>query len=547
MAPRPFSQGPVSSWGSARDLATLTGSKPSTEPAPGRDAADLAGFGYRQRLDRTLGGFSSFAAGFSYLSILTGLPQLFYLGFGAGGPAFFWTWPVVLAGQFLVALCFAELAAEYPLAGGVYQWARRVGPGSMGWMAGWVYLACATVSLASVALALQGALPAISPRFQRIGDASNPADAARNAVLLGSALIVASTLVNVAGVRLLSRINNVGVFAEMAGAVVLIVLLASHARRGAGVVLETQGRGDGLPLGYLGPFLLAALVPSFVMYGFDTAGALAEETADPRRKAPRAILGSLAAVGLAGALLIFCALRAAPDLRDPDLGRLGGGMATIIREVLGPGWGRLLLLDVALAIAVCTLAVHAAAVRLMFAMARDNGLPGSGALAKMPGSSRTPRLPAVLLGLGALAILAANAGFPRVVEVLASVAIVWANLAYLFVTAPLLARRLRDRARGGRRRREGLFTLGRWGLPVNALAVAWGVLIVLNVGWPRAEVYGDAWYRRYAALLGTAAMLGAGWSCRGWVGRRRAGVLEEHRAPVLALATTAGATEESFH
>src|SRR5205807_9751970 len=81
---------------------------PGLEPATGRDASDLAGFGYRERLDRTLGGFSSFAAGFSYLSILTGLPQLFYLGFGAGGPAFFWTWPTVLAGQALVALCFAE-------------------------------------------------------------------------------------------------------------------------------------------------------------------------------------------------------------------------------------------------------------------------------------------------------------------------------------------------------------------------------------------------------------------------------------------------------
>src|SRR5436309_13091542 len=89
------------------------------EPSPSRDSADLAAFGYRQRLDRTLGGFSSFAAGFSYLSILTGLPQLFYLGYGAGGPAFFWTWPVVFLGQFLVALCFAELAASYPLAGGV--------------------------------------------------------------------------------------------------------------------------------------------------------------------------------------------------------------------------------------------------------------------------------------------------------------------------------------------------------------------------------------------------------------------------------------------
>jgi urea carboxylase system permease len=517
------------------------------EPPPSRDSTDLAGFGYRQRLDRTLGGFSSFAAGFSYLSILTGLPQLFYLGFGAGGPAFFWTWPTVLLGQFLVALCFAELAAEYPLSGGVYQWAKQVGPGSVGWMAGWVYLACATISLASVALALQGALPRISPWFQWVGDASDPADSARNAVLLGSVLIVLSTAINVMGVRLLSRINNVGVFAELAGAVVLIVLLAIRARRGVDVVLDTQGRGAGLSMGYLGPFLAAALVPSFVMYGFDTAGALAEETDDPRRRAPRAILGSLAAVGLAGALLILGALLAAPDLRDPDLGRLGGGMATIIQGALGSTWGKLLLADVVLAILVCTLTVHAAAVRLIFAMARDNSLPGSGALASLPGSARTPRLPAVLLGVGALAILLANANFPQIVEVMASVAIVWANLAYLFVTVPLLARRLRDRGRRGRRRGDGLFRLGRWGLPVNVLAVAWGALIVGNVAWPRPEVYGDAWYRRFAAPMATAAMLGAGLICRGLSGRRGAGVLEEHRAPAVLAASAApgGFIEES--
>ena len=62
-----------------------------------------------------MGSFSSFAAGFSYLSILTGMFQLFHDGFAHGGPAFFWTWPIVLAGQFLVALCFAELAAQYPI------------------------------------------------------------------------------------------------------------------------------------------------------------------------------------------------------------------------------------------------------------------------------------------------------------------------------------------------------------------------------------------------------------------------------------------------
>ena len=142
-------------------------SRPTTTPE--RDACDLAGFGYRQKLDRTLGSFSAFAASFSYLSVLTGSSQLFHMGYAAGGPAFFWTWPAVFAGQLLVALCFAELAARYPLSGGVYQWSKLVGSGSSGWMAGWVYLACAVITLAATALRSQTTLPQLAPWFQFIG------------------------------------------------------------------------------------------------------------------------------------------------------------------------------------------------------------------------------------------------------------------------------------------------------------------------------------------------------------------------------------------
>src|SRR5438132_11866784 len=99
----------------------------SDPPTAEADQRDLAAVGYKQELERTLGRFSSFAAGFSYISILTGMFQTFYLGYDAGGPAFFWTWPVVFLGQLLVALCFAELAAHYPLAGSVYQWAKQIG------------------------------------------------------------------------------------------------------------------------------------------------------------------------------------------------------------------------------------------------------------------------------------------------------------------------------------------------------------------------------------------------------------------------------------
>jgi amino acid transporter len=78
---------------------------------------DLAEFGYKQELDRSIGKFASFAAGISYISILTGVFQLFFFGFAFGGPAYWWTWPMVFAGQLMVALTFAELAANFPVAG----------------------------------------------------------------------------------------------------------------------------------------------------------------------------------------------------------------------------------------------------------------------------------------------------------------------------------------------------------------------------------------------------------------------------------------------
>ncbi len=498
------------------------------------DIRDLAGFGYRQRLDRTLGGFSAFAAGFSYLSVLTGSSQLFHLGYAAGGPAFFWTWPAVFAGQFLVALCFAEMASTYPLSGGVYQWSKRAGSETIGWMAGWVYLTGSVITLASTSMALQATLPQLSPWFQWVGTASDRGDSAKNAVLLACALIAFTTLINTVGVRLLARINNVGVFVELLGVLLLLALLAAAAKRGPEVVFETQGKGLGHPLGYLGPALAASLMATFVLYGFDTAGSLAEETDDPRRRAPRAILLALASVGITGSLLVFTALLATPDLNDPELGRGSGGLPYLIKGVLGPAVGAPFLVVMAFAIIVCTLTVHAAAVRLMFAMARDNLLPFSKALARVDHGSRTPTLPAIVIGVASIGLLMLNLDLPQVIEFMASVAVVWANLAYLFVTFPLLwnswgKTRERPRDFDADEVDEPGFHLGNFRPAVSASAVIFGTIVIVNIGWPRPEIYGDGPIGRFGAAPATFAMLGIGLIYDRFVRRHRGGVLEEHR------------------
>src|SRR5947199_6374699 len=128
-----------------------------------RDEALLQRFGYKQELRRTLGFLSNFAVAFSYISVSTGTFTLFALGLAAGGPAFFWTWPIVAAGQFLVALNFAELASHFPIAGSIYQWSKRLSGYTLGWFTGWVYFFAGALTVTAVAFTVQVPLLSIFP------------------------------------------------------------------------------------------------------------------------------------------------------------------------------------------------------------------------------------------------------------------------------------------------------------------------------------------------------------------------------------------------
>ena len=495
------------------------------------DEADLATLGYRQTLERSVGRFGSFAAGVSYISILTGTFQLFYFGFGSGGPAYWWSWPMVFAGQLMVALCFAELAGKYPMAGSIYNWSKRLGSATTSWLAGWTMLIASIVTLSAVVLAWQITLPQLWSGFQIWGDGTGTYDFAVNAVILGSVLVLFTTIVNAYGVTLMSRINSFGVFLELVAAVLLIVLLAVNVRRGPSVLTETAATGTGRDLGYMGAFLVAALASGYVMYGFDTASSLGEETKDPRRTAPKAILLALIASFVLGGLILLLAILAAPDLADERLGMSTGGLQLIVLQALGSDLGKAFLACVVVAITVCALAVHAATIRIVFAMARDNNLPGGSVLARVHPVRRTPVVPAIAVGVLAVAILVVNIRQPQIFTVVTSIAIILVYLAYLLVTGPMLLARLRGDWEPG-----SSFSLGRCGLPVNIAAVAWGTAFAINLGWPRREVYNavdpQRWYLQYGAPLSVALVLLGGLALYRLRQRHRTGVLPEHAALV---------------
>ncbi len=516
------------------------------------DSGELAGFGYKQELDRSLGSFSSFAAGFSYISILTGVIQLFAFGFLFAGPAVWWTWLIVLGGQMMVALCFAEMAGQYPLAGSVYNWSKRVAGDFAAWMTGWIYVVGSIVTVAAVAVAWQVVLPQVSPKiFQIVGSKADAgyyytSGGAHNALVLGAILVVFGTVVNMLGVKIMARINNFGVMAELIGSTILVILILFNAHRGPGVVLHNLGLGKGHSWGYFGAFIIGGIMSAYVMYGFDTAGTLAEETNDPRKNAPPAIIRALITASIIGGLLILFALMAVKNINDPNISALG--LPYIIKQALGNTVGNVFLVDAAIAISVCTLAVMASCIRLLFAMARDGRLPFGTHIARVSGRRRVPVVPALVVGVLALAILGVNYGNQSAFLALTSVAIVMFYIAYLGVTGGMLIKRLRGQ--WPRPDHGPYFSLGRYGLFVNAVAVLYGLVVAVNIAWPRSAVYDSLggtkdsaghiipthWYWQYIALLfiGIVVAIGSVYYFLVY-NKKPLSVLAEHRAEVPSL------------
>jgi amino acid transporter len=126
----------------------------------------------------------------------------------------------------------------------------------------------------------------------------------------------------------------------------------------------------------------------------------------------------------------------------------------------------------------------------------------------------TPIRPAVVVGALTVGLLYLNVHNAAIFLALSSVCIMLLYIAYLMVTGPMLLRRLQGWPRevDARTAEKGLFSLGRWAIPVNVVAVVWGLLMAVNLGWPRAKVFGTSWYLQYfpELFLAGTVVVGAG-------------------------------------
>lgn len=447
-----------------------------------QDEALLQKLGYKQELRRTLGFLSNFAVAFSYISVSTGTFSLFYLGLAAAGPALFWTWPIVALGQFIVALNFAELSSHFPIAGSIYQWSKRLAGPTLGWFTGWIYFFAGVLTVTAVAFTIPIPLLAIFPSIpaQILG--------LNSAVCIALVSIVLTTLINIAGVRLVSIINNIGVAAEFIGMFgFALILLIFHNHQSFGFLFTSTHTslqsatapwtpGFGNTIG--GAFLAAMFMSLFVIYGFDTAGTLGEETKNPQRNAPRGVLWSIGLSFFAGLLFLGGTLLSISDY--PKIEGLAQGanflqtLPAIIQDALGPFWGNVYLGVVLIAVCVCTLAIQSATIRLMFSMGRDGRLPFGRVWGHVNHTLRTPVWAGVAVAiLSMLPFLISSA-----IGVIVTAATGLIYVSYFMNNLASLNARLK-----GWPRASTPFKLGGWGMVITILALFYGGLMIINFLW----------------------------------------------------------------
>ena len=218
--------------------------------------------------------------------------------------------------------------------------------------------------------------------------------------------------------RLVALINNTGVLFEILGMVVFAFVLAIfHHHQSAGVIFHTGGTSL-----TTGTFLIAMFMSLYVIYGFDTASTLAEETKNPRTEAPKAVLASVIGAFVIGAVFLYACLLASA----------------------------------------CRVTIR---------------LPVSSLLSKVQPRLHTPIGSCIAIGVLAFIPMIQFAG----AGIVAIAATGMIYLSYLIGNFALLRARLR-----GWPTKKAPFSLGRWGIPLSVLALAWGGGMLVNFAWPRA-------------------------------------------------------------
>jgi amino acid transporter len=429
------------------------------------DDADLERFGYTQKLDRTIGLFTSFCVSFSMVSVTTATFTLFGDPFGKIGGAGIWLWfPATIFGL-IIAAVYGHLAARVPVTGYAYQWSSRLLSPHVGWFTGWFALCAFFAGTASIAVAIGSVFAGEIFNNPTQGDVQ----------LIGAVVVVLSVAFNAAGIKRATLVNNIGATTELLGTigmalVIAVGLIVFKDTAGPSILFDSTPVGGGsINLTVLG---LAALLPVSTLLGWEGAADLAEETKDPRRVAPSAMIRAVGISGSVGCLIFAIFAMAIPHGAEALVNGSGNPLFALFEQQVGAGFADVAKVIVFISMFACLLANLTVATRMTFSLARDRMLPGSKILSSVNSTTRTPMYSLLVVGVVAFALNFVSSGIAS--RIFAIVAVMYYGTYLMTMVVARLARRrgtLGDAP-------PGYFDLGRWLGPFTVLGVIWCLLVI---------------------------------------------------------------------
>ncbi|MBI1861571.1 MAG: amino acid permease [Deltaproteobacteria bacterium] len=446
-----------------------------------QDISDLNKFGYVQELLREMGGFTAFAISFSVISILTGATQLFGYGLTHGGPFQICVgWTIVSIFTFFVALAMAELASSFPTAGAVYHWSHILGGRTLGWFTA----ALNTIGQFALMAGIDYGLAQFI--FGIVGVTATPA----MIFALFSMLLFSHAILNHRGIHIVGRLND---FSAWYHILVVAALVGALLWRGTAQPVDFLlqfSSTDGFSKPY--SFFVGLLVAQWTLCGYDAAAHVTEETVDPRRRAPWGIVLSVVVSVLAGAAMLFLVVLSIPDLAQAH-GFGDAAFQEILKLRLGVGPARVMSGLIAGAMWLCGLASMTSASRMVYAFARDGGLPFAHLWATISPEHRTPSN--AIWGLSAFALLLSLS-----VDIYSAIVSIATITLYLSYGLPIVARVIGEWR--GRPYPTGPWNLGRIGTLISIVAVVWIAIITVAFVLPPNQQAGVAMAVVSLLLLG---------------------------------------------
>ena len=413
----------------------------SGEPPESDDAKVLHSMGYAQELQRRMSMFSNFAISFSIICITAGILPSFQLAYSAGGGASVGIgWVLASLFALVVACSMGQIASAYPTAGGLYHWSSILGGTGWGWATAWFNILGQIFSASSVVVGIYVLLRDLVLGNVFGIDVSGFGPGIQIPIVV--AIVLSQALINCFGLGWLARLTHIGAYTILAVSVVLVAALLLTAPAIDISRLWTFTNYTGNAGGGVWPenhnvavvFILGMLMTIYTMTGFDASAHTSEETVDAQRAVPRGMIIAVLWAGLGGFVLAAAVLVAIAN--PAEAAKQGGNVFAYVMDK--SGMPSVLKAAIYIGIIVCgylcSLAAMTSMSRMVYAFARDGGLPKL--LRQVSPTYRTP-IPAVWF---AAFFIVASTLYTPAFNVLASGTAVFMYIAYAMpVAAGLLA------------------------------------------------------------------------------------------------------------